>query len=142
MVFVLMALFCVSDRCAHSEASADKSRAVLDAWLGNIMRGIAIKIEPKVIPIEDETLQEVFPDERFYGFYIPRWPVAIKPPKELSYETIVSVQRDGPVEPIRDAKTLTIFLTHKLVDIKNEPRARAALRASLRLAEAGAKDGP
>jgi len=130
MVFVLMALFCVSDRCAHSEASADKSRAVLDAWLGNIMRGIAIKIEPKVIPIEDETLQEVFPDERFYGFYIPRWPVAIKPPKELSYETI------------RDAKTLTIFLTHKLVDIKNEPRARAALRASLRLAEAGAKDGP
>jgi hypothetical protein len=106
------------------------------------MQGISIKIEPKIIPIEDNGLQRIFPGNRFYGVYLPRWPVAIRTPKELSYENVIVVRQGESIEPIRDGEALTSFLTKGLANIQDEPRAHLALLASLRLAEAGAKDGP
>jgi len=126
----------------RSEEPVDKSRAVLDAWLAKVMQSISIKIEPKVIPIEDDGLQRIFPGNHFYGVYLPRWPVAIRTPKELSYENVIVVRQDESIEPIRDGQALTSFLTQALANIQDEPRARLALLGSLRLAEAGAKDGP
>jgi hypothetical protein len=103
---------------------------------------IEIKIEPKVIPIEDENVRKIFPGDRFFGVYLPRWPVAIRPPKELSYETDVCIRNDKSVEPIGDEDALRTFLAHAISNVFDEKDARSALLASLRLAEAGAKNGP
>ena len=140
--FALFALSGVPGSSGSGDPPEDNARAVLNAWLDRVLQGIAIKIEPKVIPIDDENVEKVFPGDRFYGVYIPRWPVAIRPPKELSYETVVYIRRGESAEPIRDEDALKTFLAQTLSDIEDETRARAALLASLRLAEAGAKDGP
>jgi len=120
----------------------DESRTVLDSWLASVMQNMPIKIEPKVISIEDEFVQKVFPGKHFYGVYLPRWPVAVKPPLELSYETVVCVRDNKSVEPIRNEDVLKTFLAQTLADIKDESWARAAVLASLRLVGAGAKGGP
>jgi hypothetical protein len=142
MGFALIALCAVPGWSAPDDPPEDKGRAVLNAWLARALQSIAIKIEPKVIPVEDENIQQVFPGDRFYGVYVPRWPVAIRPPKELSYETVVCIRQDESVEPIRDEEALRTFLAQRLLGVQDETRARAALLASLRLAEAGAKGGP
>jgi|SRR5690349_12520156 len=128
-------------RPAHG-APENKSREVLDSWLANVKRSMSIKVEPKIIPIEDGSIQKVFPEEHFYGVYFPRWPVAVRLPAELSYETIICVRHNGSVEPIRNWDALKTFFEQFLADIKSEPQARAAILASLRLAEAGAEGGP
>ena len=106
------------------------------------MQGMKIKIKPKVIPLEDEILGKVFPADRFYGVYLPRWPVAVRPPKELSYETVVDIRRGESVEPIRDDEALRTFLGQTLSGVTDEVHARAAVLASLRLAAALAKGAP
>jgi hypothetical protein len=120
----------------------EQSRTVLNGWLEEVMRSASIKIIPKVIPIQDQLLDTMFPENRFFGVYISRWPVAITPPKELSNETVVRVQDAGSVEPIRDEAALKSFLEQALTDVGDETRARSAIVASLELAEAGAKGGP
>jgi hypothetical protein len=142
LVMALVSLLGASSGSVRSEEPVNKSRAVLDAWLAKVMQSISIKIEPKVILIEDDGLQKIFPGNSFYGVYLPRWPVAIRTPKELSYENVIVVRQDESIEPIRDGQALTSFLTQALANIQDEPRARLALLGSLRLAEAGAKDGP
>ena len=142
LVMALVSLLGTSGGSVRSEEPVNKSRAVLDAWLAKVMQSISIKIEPKVIPIEDVGLQRIFPGNHFYGVYLPRWPVAIRTPKELSYENVIVMRQDESIEPIRDGQALTSFLTQALANIQDEPRARRALLGSLRLAEAGAKDGP
>lgn len=140
--FALIALSSVLGGSAPGDPPEDKGRAILNAWLARVLQSIAIKIEPKVIPVEDENIQKVFPGDRFYGVYVPRWPVAVRPPKELAYETVVCIRHGGSVEPIRDEEALRTFLAQTLPSVEDETQARAALLASLRLAEAGAKGGP
>jgi hypothetical protein len=136
------ALAGVPGRPAHGDALGDKSLEMLQSWLDNVMQSSPVKIKPqKVIPIEDAMLQQVFPDDRFYGVYFATWPVAPRLPKELAHETVVRVRHGESVEPIRGEEALRTFLTQALADIRDEDKARAAVLASLRLAEAASKAG-
>jgi hypothetical protein len=119
-----------------------KSRAKLNSWLADTMKDMQTRIEPKVIPIMDETIRQFFPGSHFYAVYLPRWPRAVIPPKQLSLETLICVSGDGVVEPIRNRDELRAFLARKLAGVTNEDRARNAALASLLLATAGAKSGP
>jgi hypothetical protein len=129
------------------EISEKKGRAALDAWLEDVVRrapadSAAHQIKPNVIPIENESIRRIFPEDDFYAVYYPRWPRAILPPKELSNETILCVKHATAVEPIRGEDGLRTFLARTLTGIGNDPRARDAVLASLWLAAFDANGGP
>lgn len=142
LILAVAALAGVADRLAHGEALGDKSWEMLNSWLDNVLQSIPVTIKPqKVVPIEDEMLQKVFPDNRFYGVYFATWPVAPRLPKELAHETVVRVRQGESIQPIRGEDGLRTFLAQALVDIRDEDKAKAAVLASLRLAEAVSKAG-
>lgn len=138
----LMALGGILGPSACGDAPEEKSRAALDAWLAGVMEKSAIKIEPKVTPVDDEIVRKVFPRDRFYVVHMPRWPVAVKPPPGLSYETLVRIRPDEPVEPIRDEEALKAFFARSLAGVIDQEQARTAVLAAFRLTGACAKGGP
>jgi hypothetical protein len=106
------------------------------------MESAPVKVKPqKIVAIEDDAVQKLFPDDRFFGVYFATWPVAPRLPKELAHETLVRVRRGETIEPIRGEDGLRIFLAQALTDIRDDDKARAAASASLRLAEAISKAG-
>ena len=141
-IFAVVALAGILCRVAYDGAPDDKGLDMVHSWLDNVMQSATVKIQPqKIIPIEDDDLQKVFPGDRFYGIHFATWPVAPRLPKELSYDTVVYIRSGESVEPIRDQNALRIFLAQQLTGIRDEDRASAAVLASLRLAEVGAKAG-
>jgi hypothetical protein len=142
LILAVLALAGVSGWRAHGDALGDKSAQMLQSWLDKVMESAPVKIKPqKVIAIEDDALQQLFPDDRFYGVYFATWPVAPRLPKELAHETLVLVHRAESIDPIRGQDGLKSFLAQALADIRDESRAAAAATASLRLAEAVSKAG-
>jgi hypothetical protein len=142
LVFAVLVIAGAKGRLAYGAAADDKGLEMLGSWLDKLLDGMPVKIKPqKVIPIADENLQKVFPDDRFYGVYFATWPVAPRLPKELSYETLMRLPVGAPIEAIRDQDALRSFLARALAGIQDDGRARAAVLASLRLAEAVSKAG-
>src|SRR5260221_5231326 len=144
LIFAAVALSGLSGSLAHGDALDDKSREILSSWLNNVMQSAPIKeIKPqKVIPIENDDVKSVFPDDRFYGVYFASWPRPVPLPKELSHEMVARVRHGELVEPIRGdprPEGLRSFLSQAFSDIHDDNPASAAVRASLRLAEAVAK---
>jgi len=123
---------------SENSAAADTVRS----WLDQRMKSIQIHIQPKVVPINDERVDQTFPDDYFFAVYIPRRPVAIRPPEGLLSESLICVHKDGSVEAIPGWNGLKTFLEHNLVNVRNDSQARAALQASFVLAASIAKDGP
>jgi hypothetical protein len=121
----------------------DSTQQVVRSWLTGVLAGAPIKIEPqKVTPIEDPDVQRTFAGDDFFGITFATWPVAPRLPKELSHETLVRVRRGGSAEPIRDHAGLTAVLAATLTDVTSDDRARTAVLAALRLAEAVARAAP
>jgi len=151
MVYVALVLAVVSISdiirvSAWGDVQDDKSREVLNSWIASAVETMSIKIEPKILPMDDKVLQDALPNYHFYGVYFPTWPRAVMPPKkppyELSDSNVVGVRNEESVEPIGSEASLRGFLERLLADVKDEERARAAVLASLRLAAAVAKHGP
>lgn len=113
------------------------SRAVLDAWLAGIPGAKA----GAVAPIDDAAIRSVLPGESFYTVRFMRYPRAQLTPPPLRLENLIRVTPDGSVERIEDVAALTKLLTAKLPPILDEPRAREAVLAYLRLAEEFDQDG-
>jgi len=142
LILAVLALAGVSGWLAHGDALGDKSAQMLQSWLDKVMESAPVKVKPqKVIAIEDDAVQQLFPDDRFYGVYFATWPVAPRLPKELAHETLVLVHRAESIDPIRGQDGLKSFLAQALADIRDDDKARAAASASLRLAEAISKAG-
>jgi hypothetical protein len=142
ILFAVAAFLGVSRGLAQDASEGETSSAILNSWLRTVMETIPTNIKPqKIVRIDDEDLQRVFSGDSFFGIYFATWPVAPRLPKELSYETVVRVRQGGSVESLRNAEALRVFLAETLVGVDREDRAREAVRASLRLAEAGSKAG-
>jgi hypothetical protein len=141
LILAVLALAGVSGWPALGDALGDKSAQMLQSWLDKVMESVSVKVKPqKIVAIEDDAVQKLFPDDRFFGVYFATWPVAPRLPKELAHETLVRVRRET-IEPIRGEDGLRIFLAQALTDIRDDDKARAAASASLRLAEAISKAG-
>src|SRR5437016_5053655 len=113
---------------------AARSRSALDVWLGEKMRTVQIHVQPKILPIEDKSVALFFPNDRFFGVYIPRRPVAIPPPEGLLNETVVCVHEDQSLDPIAGWDALKDFLVRKMKDVTSESRAKSAVIAAFALA--------
>jgi hypothetical protein len=119
---------------------ASQGRAV-DTWLDTVLQGAPVKVAPqKVDPIEDENVRKVFGDE-LYDISFATWPVAPRLPKQLSHEMIARVPDNAAIQTIRDEETLKTFLAQALANVRGEDGAKAAVLASLRLAEAVSQAG-
>jgi hypothetical protein len=125
-------------------APGDPSETALHSWLDSLFQTARTVRRPqKIISIKDSNLEAVFPGDRFFGVYFgrqPRPPAASDLPKELSAETIVDIEEGKQPQPIREG-TLGDFLSRKLGKVRDEDQARAAVLASIRLAEAGSQAG-
>jgi hypothetical protein len=142
LILAVLAIAGASGWLAHGDALGDKSVQMLQSWLDKVMESAPVKVKPqKVIAIEDDAVQKLFPDDRFFGVYFATWPVAPRLPKELAHETLVRVHRADTIDPIRGQDGLKAFLAQGLSDIRDESKAAAAATASLRLAEAVSKAG-
>jgi hypothetical protein len=76
-----------------------------------------------------------------YDISFATWPVAPRLPKQLSHEMIARVPDHASIQTIRDEETLKTFLAHALANVRGEDEAKAAVLASLRLAEAVSQAG-
>jgi hypothetical protein len=140
LILAVLALAGVSGWPALGDDLGDKSAQMLQSWLDKVMESAPVKVKPqKIVAIEDDAVQKLFPDDRFFGVYFATWPVAPRLPKELAHETLVRVRLGETIEPIRGEDGLRIFLAQALTDIRDDDKARAAASASLRLAEAISK---
>src|SRR5438477_9787870 len=75
-------------------ARSDTVEDMLNSWLDKVLASATISVKPqKIVRIEDENVQKVFPRDRFYGFYFATWPIAPRLPRELSSETLVRIRR-------------------------------------------------
>jgi len=145
LLFDAAILFGVSVGMAQGDVRQDKSSTMLNSWLTDVLQSIPGQEKPqleKTVPIDDETLREVFPGDRFYGVYFRTRPRVFGVlPRELSPNTVVRVRGAETVEPIPDEEALRTFLARALGDIRDEGRAKAAALAALRLAEGVASAG-
>jgi hypothetical protein len=142
LIFAVLALAGVSGWPAHGDALGDKSTQMLQSWLDKVMESAPVKVKPqKIVAIEDDAVQKLFPDDRFYGVYFATWPVAPRLPKELAHETLMRVHRAESIDPIRGQDGLKAFLAQALSDVHDESKAATAATASLRLAETVSKAG-
>jgi hypothetical protein len=120
---------------------ASQGRAI-DTWLDTVLQGAPVKVAPqKVDSIEDENVRKVFAGDKLYDISFATWPVAPRLPKQLSHEMIARVPDHASIETIGDEETLKTFLTQALANVRGEDEARAAVLASLRLAEAVSQAG-
>jgi hypothetical protein len=127
---------------ALSDPLDARSSQALDSWLTMTLERASTKVRPqKIEPIADVHLRDVFPDDRFYTISFATWPRAPSLPKELSFQMVGRVHRESSVQPIRNADDLTNFLGSALPKVQGDEQIRAAMLASLRLAEAIAKAG-
>jgi len=133
---------CSPDTPAQGGTLEDKVQPLFSSWLGDFKKNIKEPIEPRIVPIEDESVQKVFPDYHFYGVYIPRMPRAPRTTGGISLENVVGVRDGESVQPISSEAALRTFLGRTLASIGSESQARAAAIASLRLAAAVAERGP
>jgi hypothetical protein len=122
------------------DSEAAKGRAAVQAWLKDLANGKPLPDPPKIAAV-DETLSNVFPDDRFYTVRFIRYPRAVKPPTPLKLENLVSVSQDGSVQRIESLDALKKLFEKKAAEVQTEDQARAVLRACLRLAEEFYQDG-
>ena len=125
-----------------AETLRQNNRAALDSWVGSRMESSSIHIVPKVVPIAEQSVREVFPKYDFYGVYMPRWPRAITPPEGLSYETIGVLCAGEFVGAIRGDEELKAFVAKNLTEVTSETGARRAAEAALILVSYCSSNGP
>jgi hypothetical protein len=141
LILAIAALGGVPGKTDGGETPNGDHSQIITSWLDGVLASLPVKIRPqKVVPIEDDNVQNIFPGERFYSVSFATWPIAPRLPKEISYETLVRV-RQGSIEPVRDLEALKGFLAKSLSGIADKERAAVAGLASLRLAEAIATAG-
>jgi len=122
---------------ASATPQTGTSRAALDAWLDGIPGAKA----GAVAPIDDAAIRSVLPGESFYTLRFMRYPRAQLTPPSLRLENLIRVTPGGSVERVEDLAALTKLLTAELPPILDEPHARQAVLACLRLAEEFDQDG-
>jgi hypothetical protein len=126
---------------ASNDVLPDRDRAVLDAWLAKPLRAMQVRLEPKVVALDEEPIPSAFPACRIYAVYFPRWPVAVRLPKELAHETLACVHGKS-VTAMRDRDALRTFVSQQVTGVHDDTGARRITVAVMRLAAAAAKGGP
>jgi len=116
------------------------SRAMVEAWLRELMGDEAPPAPPKIVPVESDALRRVFPKDRFYAVRFMRYPRAFKPPRPLRMENLVRVRPGGKVFRVPSLNDLKRELSAALKGV-DEARARDAVLAAIRLAEEFFQDG-
>jgi hypothetical protein len=94
-----------------------------------------------VTAIDDDSVEQVFPLDRFYVLQFRRYPVAPALPESLTYNNLLALHEDSTVELISDSNALKVFFASELIPITNEPRARNVVKAWLRLTQEFHQDG-
>jgi len=142
LTLVAVVILMSSPKIATADSLDEKSYQTLSSWLDAVLERAPIKIRPqRVVPLADDKILSVFPDDRFYAVSFATWPIAPRLPSELSHQMVARVAHGESVQPIRDKGALIEFLTQALAGVRGEDRVRAIALASLRLAEAVAKGG-
>jgi hypothetical protein len=95
----------------------------------------------QVLPVNDPSVNAVFPQEHFYVLRFRQYPVAIDPPEPLEANNLFVVKRDDSVERLHGAEDLERVFRAALPPVTAPAQAKDATRAWLRLVEERHQDG-
>ena len=131
----LMALVGVLGPAWQASARADNPKALVQEFLEDIgATGFTITA------ITADFIDDSFPDTGFFEVRFRQYPVAVEPPKGLSYSNLFVVQ-NGQVFPLVSPDDLEEFFLDDLPAVQDDDGAADAGLAWLRLSEAFSQDG-
>ncbi|MCA1685502.1 MAG: hypothetical protein LC745_05860 [Planctomycetia bacterium] len=147
-VALLTALF---TRCVPSEgaegpgqgSTREKSRAALDAWLERTPDLPKTETEGrKLLPADDDVVRRVFPGQWFCGVhYYVDYPHPKPIRGAVRAHNLLHVRPDGVVERVGDVDALKALFKKYVPRARDEPQAKDAAAACLRVAEEFFQDG-
>jgi len=131
----LMALVGVLGPAWLTSARADNSKALVQEFLEGIgATGFTITA------VTADYIGDSFPGTDFFEVRFRQYPVAVEPPKGLSYSNLFVVQ-NGQVFPLVSPDDLEEFFLDDLPAVQDDDGAADAGLAWLRLSEAFSQDG-
>lgn len=120
-----------------STAPEEKARALLDAHLATLKGAQRGRVEP----ITDEALAQALPSLSFFVVRFRDYPVRSAPPPLKSQNVFVVAAKAGTVQRVSDVEALQTLFRSALAPVKDESKAKEALRAWLRVVEEFYQDG-
>src|SRR6516162_5119889 len=131
----LMALVGVLGPAWQASARADNPKALVQEFLEDIgATGFTITA------ITADFIDDSFPDTDFFEVRFRQYPVAVEPPKGLSYSNLFLVHK-REVTPLVSPADLEDFFFEELARVQDDDAAEEAGLAWLRLTEAFSQDG-
>jgi hypothetical protein len=93
-----------------------------------------------VAQIKDEPLERLIPDRLFFTVLFRQYPVGRRPPEGLNSSNVFAVDKEGKITVLKEKKELEDFFKANVV-VKDEAKAKDAVRTWLRLSQEFLQDG-